>query len=66
MNCLISMLMLVLWSVSGTERLDLLGAAVIFAALYIPELYINKKFESNKLFKEMLNKQFGTMFNKDK
>lgn len=66
MNFLISMCMLLFWIVSGAERLDLLSAAIMFSVLYIPELYINKKFEGTKILKDAINKQFGSMFNKDK
>lgn len=60
MYCIVSMVMLILWAVSGLERLDILVTSVIFAALYIPETYVTKKFENaERIIKASINSLFG-------
>lgn len=45
MNFLLSLLMLSFWIFGGFERLDMLIAGIVLAALWIPELYITKKYK---------------------
>lgn len=60
MYCIISVVLLVLWAVSGLERMDILIASIIFAVLYIPETYVSHKFKSvERITKESINSIFG-------
>ena len=68
MYCIISMILLALWTVSGLERVDILAASIIFAILYIPENYTTQKFKHMEYTKEIkysLNGLFGTANNRD-
>lgn len=61
MYCIISVVLLVLWAVSGLERMDILIASIIFAVLYIPENYVNQKFKNLECaMKQTINGIFGT------
>lgn len=60
MNFIISMILLLMWTVSGLERTDILVASIIFAVLYIPENYTTQKFKHmDRIAKGSINSIFG-------